>query len=277
MTIKSELLNNEMPCTYTQLYWLDNSNELSDTLHSSCGIPWKKIMLIDTVKMAIPSNMYWVIAFHQYVSVLLNIDNIEKYQQTKYNMTAIDNEYNVSMLIHFIGDSLARGCNNINQWPSQYDDRNLIYNALSILRRFNNGEIGPGRCKSEFSNTTTSIPSTFYSFNTPDMIIIPKMLSNSRNNSIIYSLLTLEYKFRQVTLSSSVIACFILIPILCCIIACIVNKRRQFSLNKSNKKKLKKKDLMIDPSDLNNGVEFKDMIKSTYKDENNNNIKVIDI
>ena len=270
------------PCTYTQAYWSNTSISWPEKLSYSnvvlmCGISWRTLMSIDPVKMAIPSNMYWIITFHQYATIRVNIENIEEKQQSPFDITVFDN---LTQSISFIGDSIERSCNNISGWPLyDDDDRNLIYNALNILRDFNTGIIGPGSCIEEFHpniNETTlytffsdisSTTSPFYYYNTPDLIVIPADSSFENNNTIIYSLLKNEYKFRQFTLSSSIIACFILIPILSCTIACIANRRRKFFLAKKNKKNFK------DNQQQQQEIEY-DESSSSYTEDSSNSIKL---
>ena len=231
----------EDPCVYTQLYWIRNATvKWPDTL--MCGIRWKELMAIDTVKMANPSNMYWVIAFHQYATIQLNIAMIKDH----YPDYSID--VNTGNSILFIGDSIERSCDNISHWSSSSSeiDINMIYTMLDRIRHFNHGMNGPRLCPNQFDGSSSS-SSSFYFYNTPDMIIIPSNASSADdNNTSKYSLLTVEYHFRQFTLSTSVIACFVLIPIMTLVIGVIYERRRQFNFTK--KQQRQKKDDTLDNS-----------------------------
>src|SRR5277367_4911079 len=104
------------PCTYTQLYWSNNfiienkwpslskvyTSIFNITLNSSigyntnttpteisptlCGITWKKLLIIDSIKMAIADNMYWMVTFHQYATIILNILWIQENQLPNFTV-----------------------------------------------------------------------------------------------------------------------------------------------------------------------------------------------
>jgi hypothetical protein len=107
-----------------------------------------------------------------------------------------------------------------------------LYTALEQLQRFNQGDIGPGACLSDWQQPTTE--TAYYAFNTPDLIINPVAvdLEAVANATAMYSLLGSEYRFRVLVLGSAIIGWLVVFPLLICLIVVLLNKRRSFSLRR---------------------------------------------
>lgn len=234
------------PCVYSQSYWSNLTSKWPDITilalpyynsnntipPTMCGVNWRDLLSINTIKMAIPSNMYWLMTFQQLSTCILNLAYIKQTNISQSSSFNID--INITNTIMFLCDSLSRTCNNISNWPNDNDQNTIIkiYDSIKLLHYFNMGIIGPGQCINEFS--LYNISSSFYFFNTPDLIIIPPPPYDSNysttldNNTRIYSLLTDDYKFKQFLLVLTIIGWLVVIPFLFVTLIIIANRRRAY-------------------------------------------------
>lgn len=211
-----------VPCIYTQAYWLRQHSQATTTTNETswspldsqlmCGKAWRRFLFIDVQQMARPANIYWMAAFHLYATVALNNNTVPP-------------PASVLAALLITRDTLERACDSISGWPLN-DTQSVAYSALQVLRQF----VAANPCADEFPIDPSSADSAFYYTNTPDLIVIPPGYGGRGDNTtaLIYSLLSDTYRFRDVTLSASIIACLVVIPLLICVIACIANRRRLF-------------------------------------------------
>ncbi len=205
-------------CVHTQVYWRDasqqtqqlNSSNVTTTIPTDltmCGLSWLSLMQREVGRTAIPANVYWIAAFHTYAPVALAPPS-----------PATSEDVTRALLI--VRDSLTRACTNVSGWPGT-DDRTVIYDALDTLYLY-------ATLNACLDSTATAL-AAYYPVTTPDLIIVPGQSTpvNGSVVTLIYSLLTDTYRFRQFTVSSAVIG-FTAIPILICIIVCIADRRRRF-------------------------------------------------
>lgn len=265
-------INNIIPCTYSQLHWLNDSVEWPNFNIKSmsnitkekedkgdmifiiksyydnkdkerltiCGVSWRILLKIDTIKMAIEENMFWMLSFHQLSTTILNIAWIQQRQISNFT---IDNE--MIKVIIFIIDELERSCNNMNKWPLYLDYSNTIYSNIDMLRSFNNGIIGPGQCLDEYhykyhTNIDDEYQSQlkytpFYFYNSPDLIIMPLEEENhhqqqqyNMNNTYIFSLLKDDYRYRMFLFITDIFAYSIIIPLLAIMLILLYNRRKEY-------------------------------------------------
>lgn len=171
----------------------------------------------EVARTAIPANVYWLASFHCYASVALSTPS----------------QVDVRSALLIARDSLERACTNVSGWPVQ-DDRSVVYDALDTLYLY----ATTNACID--AEAAALLEQAFYYTATPDLIIVPGQSPpvNGSAVALIYSLLTDTYRFRQFTVSSAVIGCLVVSPILICIIACIADRRRRFfARNNHNQKK----------------------------------------
>ena len=207
-------------CTHTQLYWSRNTTLWPENMNDTilCDTQWRDIMIIDTLKMSIPSNQYWVIASHQYITARLNKEST--------NTTILL----VNDALIWLGDSLERVCDNISYWASENDI--LAYQMIDTLRQYNYGNV----CQEDDNNTY--IINALYYKHTADLLVIPESQSLASNKTSVFSLLGETYQYRQFTVSGVVIGCLVLIPVMTIIIILLLEKRRKYYLNKKKARKM---------------------------------------
>lgn len=204
-------------CTYSQRHWCLNTTTWPIDNATLCGVAWRTIMAIDTYRMAIPVNQYWVAASHAYITTRLN------QAIAPANTTTAD----VSVSLMWLGDSLERVCSNLSEWPL---DSSAFY-ALETLRRYNTGNT---TCSDE---DVVNMTEALYYIHTADMIIIPANLTLATNKTLAYSLLDDEYRYRQFLLSGAVVGCLVAIPVLTIIIILLLDRRRRYYATKKSTKR----------------------------------------
>ncbi len=205
-------------CTQTQAYWGQNNtwpNTINDT--TLCHTQWRDIMAIDTMRMTIPSNQYWVVASHQYITARLNMEIMSS------SSVEVDNA------ILWLGDSLERACANLSGWASE-DIHHSVYNAIEVLRKYS--------YQYECQVNDTGMIDALYFLHTPDLLVIPENFTLGFNKTFISSLLGETYRQREYTLSGTVLGCLVIIPILCLVICLLSNYRRKYYLKKKKTRKV---------------------------------------
>ena len=228
-------------------------------------------MQINTIKMTILQNMYWVTSFHQLCTSMLNMNNLTTTSQvnstnsssnggnnTIYNAT--DSNPEVIQAISFFMDNIGSYCDSISSWGND-QNREYINQLQWILINFNSGISGPSLCSDSYKTTGTSSPvnsdgqssptSSFYYYESPDLIIIPQFTVQptppSSNTStpgnitspptsmnilnggrVLFSLLENTYLFRTFSIVAILLAYGLIIPILFSIMLCSRNRKKSW-------------------------------------------------
>lgn len=222
LVILSLFLVNEINgCTHSQRYW--NQLNVSDwPLNGElCQVSWKEIIGIDTMRMVIPGNQYWVVAAHQYITARLN-ERVD----TNNNVT-VDETTRGALL--WLGDSLDRACLNLSSWSAT---SSVPYRMIEQLRSYN--EVN--QCDEGLNYNMSDTGCALYYMHTADLLVIPANLSLQSNKTLSYSLLSDEYRFRQFTMSGAVVGCLVGIPVLTIIIIILLDRRRKYHLSKKRVK-----------------------------------------
>lgn len=169
-------------------------------------------MAIDTLRMVMPANQFWVAASHLYITARLNEALAPPNTTTPL----------VSNALMWLGDSLERVCANVSVWS--LDERLDVFHVLETLRRYNtDGEqCGDG----------VNMTETLYYIHTADLLVIPANLTLATNKTLTYSLLGDEYRYRQFLLSGAVVGCLVGIPVLSIIIILLLDRRRRYYASK---------------------------------------------
>lgn len=204
-------------CVYGQSHWALNSTVWPTPSLTLCSVNWRDLMAVECVKMARPLNAPWILVFHQYATAQLNLATLTPLDWINYSITLAP----LNQTLLSLGDSLERGCANISLWWQQ--EQVMLYNALSLLRLFNGGTLGPGPCNPMPMQSTNP----YYSHVSPDLILIPFQGGDGNMTVISYSLLYDEYRVRAFIVTFAAIALCI-ITVQTCVICLYANKKRKF-------------------------------------------------
>lgn len=203
-------------CSQRQSFWIQSNTSIGEN-ETLCGVKWRDILSIDTLRMAQPANQNWVVASHQYITAKLN-------QYSDANASQSVKEALLS-----VGDSLERACDNIREYRISYDH-------LEILRLYYYSNLC--NTTTPYDNSTVKEINPLYYLYTSDILVIPANISLESNKTWRFSLLNDEYRFRQFSVGSAIIGCLSSL-ILMIVVLVLYDRRKKYYASKKKPKKKK--------------------------------------